>query len=181
MMTGTDDFPRASESLPGGFPTGIKLSEIAARASVSAFSRTDAERIEHVLISIRRTLRQLEKLGPVDVELLEVNPTAGLVIERILANLLDLVVDVNTAIVQGFGARPPATFAESCEAAIAVGLIDRDLAEELRPADGPHHVVLQLCLDSDPAEVEAVVVRAVGAFQEFERRAVAWHARVCPG
>ncbi|WP_124708530.1 hypothetical protein [Gordonia insulae] len=177
-MTGTDDFPPAAQRRISGFPAGIELTEIAARASVSAFSRTDAERIEHVLISIRRTLAQLEKLGPVDEELLEVNPTAGLVIERILANLLDLIVDVNTAVGQGFGARPSAGFTESCEAAIAVGLIDHVLAEELRPVEGPHHVVLQLCLDSDPGQAEAVVVRAVSAFQDFERRAIAWHGQL---
>lgn len=181
MTTGTDDLPRTAESLAGGFPAGIEMTEIAARASVSAFSRTESERIEHILISIRRTLAQLEELGAVDVELLEGNPAGGLVIERMLANLLDLVIDVNTVVVQGLGARPPATFAESCEAAIAVGLFDRDLAEELRPAEGPHHVVLQLCLDSDPGGVEAVVARAVSAFQDFERRAAEWHGRVCRG
>ncbi len=129
----------------------------------------------HILITMRRTLRQLEDLGPVDADLLARNSTAGLVVERVLANLMDMAFDINCLVAR---CRPaPRSFAESCERAVEAGLIDDDLAHALVPEEGPHHVVMQLSLDTDPGEVEMIVAGALSAFQEFERRAIEWSGR----
>lgn len=137
-------------------------------------SRSDSERIDHILITMRRALAQLEGIGPVDVELLEQNPTAGLVIERVLANLGEMAFAVNCHVSRTMAGVVPETFAESCESAVEFGLIDRSLASGLMPDEGPYHVAMQLCLDSEPVRVEAIVDGALAAFQEFERRAVRW-------
>ncbi|KXX63113.1 hypothetical protein [Rhodococcus sp. ACPA1] len=158
-------------------PSGVALSDAAERSSRDAYSRSDSERIDHILITMRRALRQVEAIGSVDVELLERNSTAGLVIERVLANLTDMAFDINCHVSRASSGRTPQTFSESCEGAIRSGLIDRELASELMPADGPHHVVMQLCLDTEPEQVEAVVARALSAFQEFEQRATEWAGR----
>ncbi|GAA3137422.1 hypothetical protein [Rhodococcus sp. (in: high G+C Gram-positive bacteria)] len=158
-------------------PSDIALSDAAERSSQIASSRSDSERIDHILITMRRALVQVEAIGPVDVELLELNSTVGLVIERVLANLMDMAFDINCHVSRECSGPTPETFSESCKGAVRCGLIDKELASELMPADGPHHVVMQLCLDTEPEQVEAVVARALSAFQKFECRAAEWAGR----
>ncbi|MFF0814672.1 hypothetical protein ACFYVR_05880 [Rhodococcus sp. NPDC003318] len=162
------------EAMSAGRPdTGAGYTDFGA-APRATTPRSDAERIDHILITMRRTLAQLEGIGPVDLELLEVNPTAGLVIERVLANLGDMAFDINCHVSRAMSGTAPETFAESCEAAVEFGLIDAELASALMPAEGPYHVAMQLYLDREPVKVEAVVGDALSAFQEFERRAQQW-------
>ncbi|MFD1812607.1 hypothetical protein [Rhodococcus gannanensis] len=175
-MNALNAVPRGKpDAVSAATASGIVLSDLAARSSREAFSRSDTERVVHVLTTMRRALLQLEGIVPVDAELLERNSTAGLVIERVLANLMDMVFDVNCH-VSGRG-RTSGSFEKSCDAAIAAGLIDRELADALLPSEGPHHVVMQLSLDTEPELVEIVVARALVAFQEYERRAAGWVAR----
>ncbi|MBH0123593.1 hypothetical protein I0Q12_30585 [Rhodococcus sp. CX] len=150
----------------------------AARASRDACSRSDSERIDHVLITMRRALQQVESVGPVDVPLLERDTTSGVVIERVLANLMDMALEINRHVARASSRQLPGTFAESCVAAVGAGLIDAELAAELLPSGGPHHVLMQLCLDTAPEQVEGVVARALAAFRAFERSATAWAGRL---
>lgn len=167
--------PIDQEGAPTGiFPEGVVLTDIADRSARLAFSRSDAERVTHVLITLRRTLVQLEEIDSLDVELLEQNPAAGLVFERILANLEEMALDINNIVASSSGAERTTDFAASCEAAVDAGLIGRRLASALLPDDGPYHVILQLCLDAEPAQVPTVMSRAVAAYQEFEQRAAHW-------
>lgn len=150
------------------------LSVSAERSSRDVLPRSDTERIDHILITMRRALGQLEGVGPVDACLLEQNSTAGLVIERVLANLTEMAFDINSHVARAMAGLTPVTFSESCEYAVRFGLVDDELAAALMPADGPYHVAMQLYLDTEPAQVESVVASALSAFQEFERRTIAW-------
>ncbi|MFF0818653.1 hypothetical protein ACFYVR_26420 [Rhodococcus sp. NPDC003318] len=147
---------------------GRTVSGAGERSPRDAEARSDLERVDHILITMRHALHQVESVGPIDVALLERDSASGLVIERVLANLMDMAFDINCHVSRASSGTTPATFAESCEAAVELGLIDAELASELVPVDGPHHVLMQLCLDSEPEQVEAVVARALSAFRGFE-------------
>ena len=77
----------------------------------------------------------------------------------------------------------PQTPAAALGAAVRAGLIDADLAAALAPADGPHHVQVQLYLDTEPERVAAVVSAAVAGYQEYVSRVAAWAClcRAAPG
>lgn len=130
----------------------------------------DLTTLERRLATMRKAIGQLEALGPLRGARLASDTTTGLVVERILALLLDLAVAINRealGVTAGTGA---ASFAE----AGAAGLISPDVAAALAPDDGPHHVLLQLTLDVEPDEAAAVVAAALAAYQEYVRQVSGW-------
>jgi uncharacterized protein YutE (UPF0331/DUF86 family) len=138
----------------------------------------DRAAVEHRLITMRRAIRQLESLGPVHGSRLRSDPTAGLVIERILALLGDLAFTINNWLSRSVLGDVPATPAAAFGAAGRVGVIDPELASALAPLAGPHHVLLQLSLDTDPDEAAAVVGRALAGYQAYVRGLTRWLADV---
>ncbi|WP_427917424.1 hypothetical protein [Streptomyces sp. cg40] len=127
----------------------------------------DRASIEHRLITMRKSVGQLDSLGALDSARLAADPGAGLVIERILALLYDLAAAVNRTAL-------PGTPTGSFDAAGKAGLIDADLAAALAPADGPHHVLVQLCLDTEPEKVPAIVDAARSGYREYVRQLTDW-------
>lgn len=153
---------------------GLWLAGSPARSPRAADSRPDAERIDHILLTLRRALAQLEGIVPVNAELLERNSTAGLVVERVLANLVEMAFGINSHSTRVMSGRKPDSFRESCLCAVEFGMIDPDLAAALVPADGLPHIAMQLCLDAEPEQVESVVDRTLSAYQEYERQVIEW-------
>ena len=131
----------------------------------------DRASIEHRLITMRKSVGQLDGLGALDSARLAADPGAGLVIERILALLYDLALVINRAALSG---RQPGTPAASFGAAERAGVIDAELADALAPADGPHHVLVQLCLDTEPEKVPAIVDAARSGYREYVRQLTDW-------
>ena len=127
----------------------------------------DRASIEHRLITMRKSVGQLDSLGALDSARLAADPGAGLVIERILALLYDLAAAVNRTALPG---TPTASFG----AAEKAGMIDAELATALAPADGPHHVLVQLCLDTEPEKVPAIVEAARSGYREYVRQVSDW-------
>ena len=124
----------------------------------------DLTTLERRLATMRKAIGQLEALGPLRGARLASEAATGVVVERILALLLDLAVAINR---EALGAT---SFAE----AGAAGLISPDVAAALAPDDGPHHVLLQLTLDVEPDEAAAVVAAALAAYQEYVRQVSRW-------
>jgi hypothetical protein len=131
----------------------------------------DLTTLERRLATMRKAIGQLEALGPQRGARLTTDTTTGLVVERILALLLDLAVAINR---EAVGAPAAGTSAASFAEAGAAGLISRDVAAALTPDDGPHHVQLQLTLDVEPDEAAAVVAAALAAYQEYVRQVSRW-------
>ncbi|SEF00435.1 hypothetical protein SAMN05216489_09535 [Streptomyces sp. 3213] len=48
------------------------------------------------------------------------------------------------------------------------------LATALAPPDGPHHVLVQLCLDTEPEKVPAIVEAAWSRYREYVRQLSDW-------
>jgi uncharacterized protein YutE (UPF0331/DUF86 family) len=130
---------------------------------------------------MRRSVTQLDSLGPVDRACLEVDPATGLVVERILALLVDLAFAINTHVAAAVLSEVPRTSAESFGAAERAGMIDAVLASALAPADGPHHVLVQLSLDSEPEKVAAVVSAALSGYGEYVWQVARWTAAQASG
>ncbi|KPI05301.1 protein of unknown function DUF86 [Actinobacteria bacterium OK074] len=134
----------------------------------------DRASIEHRLITMRKSVGQLDSLGPVDRARLENDPGTGLVIERILALLADLAHAINRHVSAAVLSEEPPSPAASFGAARRAGMIDTELATALVPPDGPHNVLVQLYLDSEPDEVAAIVSAARSGYGEYVRQVEAW-------
>lgn len=134
----------------------------------------DRGSIEHRLITMRKSLGQLDSLGPVGRARLESDPETGLVVERILALLVDLAFAINRGVSAVVLGEDPQTPAASFGAAEKVGMIDAELAAALAPPDGPHNVLVQLYLDTEPEEVTAVVSAARSEYWEYVRQVADW-------
>ncbi|WP_328675148.1 HepT-like ribonuclease domain-containing protein [Streptomyces sp. NBC_00343] len=141
----------------------------------------DRAAIEHRLITLRKAVVQLDSLGRLDGARLANDPGTGLAVERVLALLNDLAFAINRHVSAGvLGAAPPRTPAASFGAAERAGLIDAELAAALAPADGPHHVLVQLYLDAEPEEVAAVVSAARSGYREYVRQVTGWITASAP-
>ena len=136
----------------------------------------DPGSIEHRLITMRRSVGQLDTLGSVDRSRLEARPATGLVIERMLALLGDLAFAINAHVAGALLGERPETAAAAFAAAGRAQLIDDDLAAALAPEDGPHHVLVQLTLDSDPDEVGAIVSAAREDYRRYVDQVGRWVA-----
>lgn len=142
----------------------------------------DRAAIEHRLITMRKSVVQLDSLGRLDSARLADDPGTGLAVERVLALLNDLAFAINRHVCEGvLGEAPLLTPAASFGAAERAGLIDAELAAALAPEDGPHHFLVQLCLDAEPEEVAAVVAAARSGYREYVRQVTEWVSASSPG
>lgn len=136
----------------------------------------DHKAVENRLVTMRKSVGQLSAPGPLDRERLARSPESGMVVERVLALLADLAFEVNREVAAVvLGERPP-TAAAALGAAVRAGLIDAELAAALTPADGPHHIQVQLYLDTEPELVAGVVAAAAAGYQEYVSQVAAWTA-----
>ncbi len=137
--------------------------------------RLDPRSVGNRLVTIRKSVGQLAAPGPLDRERLARDPAGGVVVERTLALLADLAFEINRQVATAHG-ETPETPAAAFGAAARAGLIDDRLAAALTPADGPHHVLVQLYLDTEPERVAAVVADATAGYREYARQVAAWLA-----
>jgi len=142
--------------------------------------RLDRGSVDHRLITMRKAVGQLDSFGPMDRTRLESDPAAGLVVERILALLVDLAFAINSHVSAAVLGEVPRTSDASFAAAEKAGMIDAELATALVPPDGPHHILLQLYLDTEPEAVAAVVSDALSGYEEYVRQVAHWTADRAP-
>ncbi|PVX63327.1 UNVERIFIED_ORG: uncharacterized protein YutE (UPF0331/DUF86 family) [Nocardia globerula] len=136
--------------------------------------RLDRGFVEHRLITMRRAVGQLVGVGSLDRERLEIDPAIGLVLERILALLVELAVAINNHVLESVLGEVPQKSADSFGAAEKAGMIDAELATALVPPEGPHNVLLQLYMDTEPEEVAAVVSAATSGYEEYVQQVTRW-------
>jgi uncharacterized protein YutE (UPF0331/DUF86 family) len=134
----------------------------------------DADPVERRLVTMRRSVGQLAALGPVGQGRLARDPACGLVIERVLALLAELAAEINGEVAAAVLGERPGTPGACLGAAERAGMIDARLAVALAPPDGPHHVLVQLYLDTEPDQVAAVVSAAVSCYREYVRQVTGW-------
>ena len=127
------------------------------------------EAVRNRLITMGNAVGQLSAAGSLDRARLACDPSSGLVVERMLALLADLAFDINRQAAAALG-EAPASPAAAFGAAARAGLIDERLAMALTPPDGPHHLLVQQYLDTEPERVAGVVCDAVAAYREYIRQ-----------
>ena len=134
----------------------------------------DREAVENRLLTMRKSVGQLGAPGPLDRGRLARDPASGLVVERVLALLANLAFEVNCQVAAVVLGEKPETGAAALGAAERAGVIDAGLAAALTPPGGPHHVLVQLYLDTEPERVAAVVSAATAAYAEYVRQVAGW-------
>lgn len=132
-------------------------------------SLMDGEAVRNRLVTMRNSVGQLSAAGPLDRAQLACDPASGLVVERLLALLADLAFEINRQAAASLGQAPESP-AAALGAAARAGLIDERLAVALAPLDGPHHLLVQQYLDTEPERVAGVVSDAVAAYREYVRQ-----------
>ena len=123
---------------------------------------------------MRRAVEKLEEIGPLESAVLESNPPLGLVVERVLWLLDDQATGINNFVAVSLTGQTPRTPVASVEAAVEAGMIDPELTPILVPAEGPNNVLMQLCLDSAPEEVDPIVSAALSGFKEYIEQVNRW-------
>jgi uncharacterized protein YutE (UPF0331/DUF86 family) len=127
------------------------------------------EAVRNQLITMGNAVGQLSAAGSLDRARLACDPSSGLVVERMLALLADLAFEINRQAAAALGEAPESA-AAAFGAAARAGLIDERLVMALAPFDGPHHLLVQQYLDTEPERVAGVVSDAVAAYREYVRQ-----------
>ena len=130
--------------------------------------------VENRLVTMRKSVGQLSAPGPLDPGRLARDPASGVVVERVLALLADMAFELNCQVAVAVLGEKPNSAAAAVGAAERAGVIDAELAAALTPPDGPHHVLVQLYLDTEPELVAGVVAAAVAGYGEYIRQVSAW-------
>jgi uncharacterized protein YutE (UPF0331/DUF86 family) len=95
-------------------------------------------------------------------------------VERVLTQLVEIAVDVNTHVVASLRGTPPADYRGSFTAAGEVGLLDRALARRLEPSAGLRDVVVHQYLDVDLGVLAAATGRALEDYGDYVRAVARW-------
>jgi uncharacterized protein YutE (UPF0331/DUF86 family) len=125
---------------------------------------------------MRRLLDELERLGRVDIERFAEEFAVQLVVERIISQLVDLASSINAHVVAVETAEPPANIRQSFTAASAVGLIGRDLADQLAPSAGLRNVLVHAYVDLDVTRLADAAPLAAEQYGEYVRQVARWVA-----
>ena len=125
--------------------------------------RLDSDVIRAKLDAIERSRQTLLDLHTVDATQLAQDPVIAAAVERLLTRLVDLTVDINSHVAAAQLGRAPGEYRESFDLAVAAGLIDATLAEELKPAVGLRNIIIHEYARLDLQRVADAVPRAVDA------------------
>jgi uncharacterized protein YutE (UPF0331/DUF86 family) len=91
---------------------------------------------------LRDLLDDLDTIGTVTPERLTDDRVLLRAVERILTQLVDLAVSVNTHVVTATAGRAPGTYRESFAALVAVGVLPEQLARQLVPSVGLRNLLV---------------------------------------
>ena len=128
------------------------------------------------LRSLEELLEALEVLGQVDGDRLRREVVTRLAAERVLTQLVDLVVAVCSHVTAAQGGRLPATYRGSLEAVRAAGVIDGDLAASLSAAVGMRDLLVHHYGRVDLDIVAAALPEAGRDIAAFVRSVSSWLA-----
>ncbi len=134
------------------------------------------ESVANKLNTMRKSIGQLESLGPVNGARLQGIPQIGLVAERILTLLHDLAFEINTQTAAAFLDGSPRTATDAFRAAARAGVIDAQLATRFTSLDEPHHIEFQLRLDIDPADAAKIACDGMSAYGQYTAQVSCWIA-----
>ncbi len=128
------------------------------------------------LRNLEDLLEALELLGGVSGDQLRRDVVTRLAAERVLTQLVDLVVAVCSHLAAAQGARSPSTYREAVEETRAAGVIDAELAASLSAAVGVRNLLVHHDGRVDLDIVAAALPRAGRDITAFIGSVAAWLA-----
>ena len=115
---------------------------------------------------MRELLADLDSVGEVDALRLRDDRLTRHAVERILTQLVDLAVSINSHVAVSAG-KTPSSYRESFHAAAAAGLINVDLAQRLAPSAGLRNVLTHDYVNIDLGLVAGAVTAARRDYGEY--------------
>ena len=129
--------------------------------------------VQERLASMRMLLSDLKQVGEVTVELLERDRIIRHAVERIVTQLVDLSVSVNSHIAASKLGNVPATYRESFGTIAKAGVITPELAAELAPSAGLRNILTHEYVAVDVT----ILARSVPLVADVYRRYIVAVAR----
>lgn len=131
--------------------------------------RFDPEIVHSRLREIRALLDDLESVGEVTAETLEQDRITRHAVERILTQVVELAVAINSHLAAAFLDEAPVEYQASFRRAAEVGALPEALAEELAPSAGQRNILVHRYLDVDPQAVAEGATAALRAYRSYVR------------
>lgn len=134
----------------------------------------DTDVIGRRLRQMSRLLEHLAGVGPVGEGRLVAEPIVRLAVERVLTQLVDLAVDINSHIGSAVLGRAPERFRDSFDLAVEAGALRHETGEALKGSTGLRNVLVHEYLDVDYALVAEAVPQALDGFGDYVRQVARW-------
>lgn len=136
-------------------------------------SQVDIHVVQVRLRLIRDLLRDLHGVGDLTVERLTDDRLLQHAVQRILTQLVDLAVSVNSHLAAARLGRAPADYRESFALAAESGYLDKAVAERLAPSVGLRNVLVHEYVTVDLRLVVASVPEALEQYDAYVRSVAA--------
>jgi uncharacterized protein YutE (UPF0331/DUF86 family) len=127
----------------------------------------DSDAILAKLHLLRELLDDLASIGDTPAERLSSDRLTRHAVERILTQLVDLAVSINSHVATLQLGRGPGSYRESFELAAKAGAISPDLARELAPSVGLRNILTHEYAAIDIGIVANSVPRAVESYRQY--------------
>jgi uncharacterized protein YutE (UPF0331/DUF86 family) len=132
----------------------------------------DREVIEEKLESLRRCLQRVSDKCPPDAQLLLRDADLQDIVALNLTRAVQLCVDIGAHLIAGTEVPPPDTMGQVFDALAEAGIIDRNLAMQLKKAVGFRNIAVHEYESIDWTIVHAIARQHLGEFSEFARAVV---------
>ncbi|WP_070013051.1 type VII toxin-antitoxin system HepT family RNase toxin [Streptomyces abyssalis] len=127
----------------------------------------DVEVVEERLRHIRDLLQDLDDIGTVDENRLSRERIVRHAVERIMTQLVDLSVSVNSHIVAATSGQAPSTYRDSFQAAAATGAITEELAADLAPSAGLRNILTHEYVTIDLSILAGAIPKALKLYTVY--------------
>lgn len=126
---------------------------------------------------LRYLLGYLRSHGEVTADALTEDETLAFAIERVLAQIVEIAVDINTHILVSTGHSMPATSRDTFPAAAKYGVISMKLARAIAPSVGMRNLLIHEYLEIDLQRVADAVGHALTHYDSYVAAIDDWIAQ----
>jgi uncharacterized protein YutE (UPF0331/DUF86 family) len=129
---------------------------------------------------IEELLSNLKSLGEISADSLSTDWIRRSAVERVLMQLVDAAVAINSHVASAMLGRTPATYRQSYELAAEAGAITRELAQLLQPSVGLRNVLSHEYAETDLELAAKGADLAVSQYGQYACAVAAWLANTAP-
>ena len=129
----------------------------------------DREVVEQKLESLRHSLQRVVDKCPPDPETLRRDPDLQDIIALNLTRAVQLCVDIGAHLIAGMEVPPPDTMGQTFDTLARAGVIQTNLAMQLKKAVGFRNIAVHNCEEIDWAVVHDIARHHLEDFTEFAR------------